>query len=204
MLTKGIQISMIIWLSRCVSSDSEKESDDNGPRAVPLSDIYQPSNGFEPEMSVFDDSDCSLPSADEADLFKTENTSITLKRRITSNRNAIKKQKAVNKKASIPDLVAGQTSVSETSEDGIIDILKEDTTDTASIASTTDPLPNSKKLIQKPCNLSVLDPETGERKYICAVPTCQKQYKNANGLKVCLHFICLICSIIWLMPTLMV
>lgn len=41
--------------------------------------------------------------------------------------------------------------------------------------------PKPKKLRQS--SLSTVDPETGERKFICAVPDCKKQYKNANGLK---------------------
>ena len=32
-------------------------------------------------------------------------------------------------------------------------------------------------------SLSVLDPISGERKFMCAVDTCRKEYKNANGLK---------------------
>lgn len=43
------------------------------------------------------------------------------------------------------------------------------------------PIPKIKKVRQS--SLSVLDPETGQRKYICAVTDCGKQYKNANGLK---------------------
>jgi transcription factor SFP1 len=43
------------------------------------------------------------------------------------------------------------------------------------------PIPKVKKVRQS--SLSVLDPETGQRKYICAVIECGKQYKNANGLK---------------------
>lgn len=38
------------------------------------------------------------------------------------------------------------------------------------------PPPKPKKIRQS--SLSILDPETGERKYICAVPKCNKQYKN--------------------------
>jgi hypothetical protein len=43
------------------------------------------------------------------------------------------------------------------------------------------PTPKIKKVRQS--SLSVLDPETGQRKYVCAVVDCGKQYKNANGLK---------------------
>ncbi|KAJ3386192.1 hypothetical protein HDU92_002646 [Lobulomyces angularis] len=70
---------------------------------------------------------------------------------------------------------------SVTSQDDLQEILQDSTTNLLDTDQNSQGQQNQK--VPRQSSLSILDPETGERKYICAVTTCKKQYKNANGLK---------------------
>jgi hypothetical protein len=149
---------------------------------VNLADVCRPYESQDSESeqdSLSDASDDSLFAA--RPLTVPVLPDISLKRRRFKTRKQNKKLKRPSEPRNESDT---QEEVIDTDDTQCEIQEKEKLVTPPSTPNPSTPLPTSaQQKKQKHAHLSVICPLTGERKFICAVPTCRKQYKNANGLK---------------------
>jgi len=178
-------------------------SDHVDARYVPMVDICKRAivNIMDPHLDI-DDSDSSVSSS------YAEPLPTALKRRTNRSSSSISIKKRKSTSTTVTAALTKSPPDSAESTDTDVDIITVDDddfvkkVDNLRILPPTPPTSDTEidvmvrnhtlsipkpqvEKIKKPrqSSLSVLDPETGERKYVCAVEDCKKQYKNANGLK---------------------